>query len=174
MTTSARSAAVRTSPPLERAVSDALDELNCRHYGRVSGWVYPVEFLEFLAEEGHTVTPTTELTELRAEVARLRAGESEHPAAEGTHHTPAQWIHRWNRATADERLAKVEQIFNDSVTATRCWYQDHDTVLQELGNTRQTINRVREFADQIANGSRTVSREFVAQGLLKIVNGETT
>jgi|GEM_PF-6336832 len=105
---------------------------------------------------------------------RARAGESDHPAAEGTHHTPAQWIHRWNRATADERLAKVEQIFNDSVTATRCWYQDHDAALHELANTRQTINRVREFADQIAKGSRTVSREFVAQGLLKIMNGETT
>jgi hypothetical protein len=47
-------------PPLERAVSDVLDEYNVRLMGRVSGWVYPVEFLEFLAEEGYQVVPIGE------------------------------------------------------------------------------------------------------------------
>lgn len=93
----------------------------------------------------HTLIPTAELAGLRAEVARLRAGESPHPAAEGAQHTPAEWIHRWNRATANERLAKVEQIFNDSEIATRCRFQDHGSVLHELANTLQSINRIREL-----------------------------
>lgn len=46
-------------PPLERAVSDALDEYLVRLHGRISSWVYPVEFLEFLAEEGYQVAPIT-------------------------------------------------------------------------------------------------------------------
>lgn len=54
-------------PPLERAVSDALDELNSSMHGLLSSWSYPVEFLEFLAEEGHTVVPA-------APYARVRSG----------------------------------------------------------------------------------------------------
>ncbi|GAA4221480.1 hypothetical protein FHR32_005104 [Streptosporangium album] len=56
-------------PPLERAVSDALDELNSSMHGMLSSWSYPVEFLEFLAEEGHTVVSTAELEQLRARIA---------------------------------------------------------------------------------------------------------
>ncbi|GAA2990551.1 hypothetical protein GCM10017559_08220 [Streptosporangium longisporum] len=150
----------------------------------------------------HTLIPTAELEQLRgelaqlrliarvngglhrsahedveqaeAEIARLRAGESPTPAPEGVQLTPAQWIHAWNRATADERLAKVEQIQRQTGIAFRCQQQDHGTVLQELANVLQTINRVREFADQIAKGSRTVSREFIAQGLLRLLGGEPT
>ena len=75
-------------PPLERAVSDALDELNVRCYGRVSGWVYPVQFLEFLAQEGHTVVPAAELETTRAQLAAI---DALHP------HTELDWWHPCKR-----------------------------------------------------------------------------
>jgi len=59
-------------PPRERAVSDALDELNGRMHGLVSSWAYPEEFLEFLAEHGYAVTAQDELNSARAVVARVR------------------------------------------------------------------------------------------------------
>ncbi|MEU8040900.1 hypothetical protein [Streptosporangium sp. NPDC049078] len=90
-----------------------------------------------------------------AEVARLRAGESPNPAPEGVQLTPAQWIHRWNQATADERLAKVEQIFNDGAAVIRCQQQDHGAALHELADAQQIINRIRQLADVYNHGANT-------------------
>lgn len=47
-------------PDRERAVSDALDDLNHSMHGLISSWAYPVEFLEMLAERGFTVVPLRE------------------------------------------------------------------------------------------------------------------
>ena len=44
-------------PPLERAVSEALDQLNHICYGTIHSWSYPVDFLGFLADEGYQVVP---------------------------------------------------------------------------------------------------------------------
>ncbi|MEV4179919.1 hypothetical protein AB0J28_00550 [Streptosporangium canum] len=81
----------------------------------------------------HTYIPTAELVALRAEVARLRAGEE------------------LERMTIAARLANGHAL-----------------------EAEATITRVRAFADQISKGSRAVSREFVAQGLLRLVDGEVT
>lgn len=43
--------------PLQRAVSDALDELNHRMHGLVSSDAYPDDFLGLLAEHGYAVVP---------------------------------------------------------------------------------------------------------------------
>ncbi|WP_436759357.1 hypothetical protein [Streptosporangium sp. V21-05] len=81
----------------------------------------------------HTLIPTTELAELRAEVARLRAGEE------------------LKRMTTAARLANGHAL-----------------------EAEATITRVREFANQIAKGSRTASREFIAQALIRLLDGEPT
>lgn len=88
-------------------------------------------------EHGNDITI---LDQLRDEVAQLRAGESERPAPEGVQHTPAEWIHRWNRATAAERLKRVEQILDDGAVASRCWMGDH---VAELDWLRRAGTRVR-------------------------------
>lgn len=45
-------------PPLERAVSDALDQLNHQMHGIVSSWAHPAEFLDLLREQGYAVVTT--------------------------------------------------------------------------------------------------------------------
>lgn len=42
-------------PPLEKAVSDTLDEYLHRLFGITSGWVHPYEFLLWLGERGYII-----------------------------------------------------------------------------------------------------------------------
>jgi hypothetical protein len=44
-------------PPLERAVSDTIDEYLIRHHSITTGRTHPDHFLEWLAENGYTVAP---------------------------------------------------------------------------------------------------------------------
>ncbi|MEV4174007.1 hypothetical protein [Nonomuraea sp. NPDC049709] len=48
-------------PARERAVSVALDQLNHICYGTTHSWAYPVDFLDFLADEGYTVVSVADL-----------------------------------------------------------------------------------------------------------------
>lgn len=62
-------------PPLERAVSDALDDINHRCHGLISSWAYPEEFLEALSEADYTVVKA----DLRFEIlAALDGEETDH------------------------------------------------------------------------------------------------
>lgn len=67
-----------------------------------------------------TLIATAELDALRQEVARLRAGEADQPAAESVQPTPAQWIRRWNRGTPEQRLAMADQILRNAQAAHHC------------------------------------------------------
>lgn len=42
-------------PPLERALSDTLDEWLYRMHGVISSWAAPVEFIEWLMKRGYEV-----------------------------------------------------------------------------------------------------------------------
>ena len=42
-------------PPLERAVSDTLDEWLVRMHGIFSSWAFPIEFIEWLKERGYEI-----------------------------------------------------------------------------------------------------------------------
>ncbi|MFI6819246.1 hypothetical protein ACIBG7_43145 [Nonomuraea sp. NPDC050328] len=44
-----------------KALSDVLDEYLIRMYGITSGWTHPVEFREFLAEEGLVIVSKADL-----------------------------------------------------------------------------------------------------------------
>ncbi|MER7500471.1 hypothetical protein AB0L05_27815 [Nonomuraea pusilla] len=55
-----------------------------------------------------------------AEVARLRAGETDQPVAENAWPTPAQWIRRWNDATAEQRLVLAGLVLRDAQAAHDC------------------------------------------------------
>lgn len=70
-----------------------------------------------------------ELEHLRTEVARLRAGESETPAAEGHYPTPAEWIHRWNRSTPEQRLDRAAWVLVGMRAAQRCEMADHEAAV---------------------------------------------
>lgn len=88
------------------------------------------------AEQGE-FTAVRRAERAEAEVARLRAGESDQPAAEGARPTPAEWIYRWNRATAEERLAMVGTILTAIEAAERCFLMDHEGLHQELEAARR-------------------------------------
>jgi hypothetical protein len=46
--------------PLERAVSDTIDEWMMRMHGIVSNWAYPREFIGWLRERGYEIAPCKE------------------------------------------------------------------------------------------------------------------
>ena len=79
------------------------------------------------------------LKELEAEVARLRAGESEQPAAECVRRTPAEWIHRFNRITGEQRITHIEAMISLIDQATECWLQDHAGYKHQLDAAKDRI-----------------------------------
>lgn len=61
-------------PPLERAVSDTLDEYLSRHHGIVTSNANPEDFLDWLRENGHAVVPIAQ-AEGRSKVYVATSGE---------------------------------------------------------------------------------------------------
>ena len=43
--------------PLDRAISDALDEYLIRIHGITTSWTHPLDFLTWLQDRGHDVVP---------------------------------------------------------------------------------------------------------------------
>ncbi|MEU8379006.1 hypothetical protein [Streptosporangium sp. NPDC048865] len=87
----------------------------------------------------------TELAAAKFEIRHLRAGEIDQPAPEGMAPTPEQWIHWWNRATPDERISMVNQIFTNAATAATCFEMNHRWSLERLGrlaNALRILDRV--------------------------------
>lgn len=111
--------------------------------------------MKMLEQQGEINELRPRAEQAEAEAARLRAGESDHPAAEGATRTPAEWIHQWNRATAEQRLNRVEQILADARTASHCQQTDHDGALRHLADTEQIIARIRHLADVYNHGANT-------------------
>ena len=58
--------------PLERAVSDTLDEYLSRLHGITSSWAFPDEFIEFLRNRGYIITTEARIKALEAEVENLK------------------------------------------------------------------------------------------------------
>jgi len=44
--------------PLDRAVSDALDEYLMRIHGITTSWAHPLDFLTWLQDRGYDIVPT--------------------------------------------------------------------------------------------------------------------
>ncbi len=95
-------------PPLERAVSDALDDINHRCHGLTSSWAYPAEFLEALRDAGYgVVSIDAQAAAARAEnrLARVRSATDREPPpsaiyqGEGTVR-PTDYEHGWHDALA--------------------------------------------------------------------------
>lgn len=74
--------------------------------------------------------------DLRAEIARLRAGEADTPPPEGATPTPAQWIRSWNDLSAEQRLKWAEHILGNADQAYRCFAMDHEGRIEELEAAR--------------------------------------
>jgi len=54
-------------PPLERAVSDTLDEWLVRIHGIFSGWASPYEFIEWLEKRGYIIHAKENIERLQDE-----------------------------------------------------------------------------------------------------------
>jgi len=78
---------------------------------------------------------------LRAEIARLRAGEAETPAEEGVNPTPAQWIRKWNDSTAEQRLKWAALILDHAEQVARCFQLDHEGRLADVDTLMSALRR---------------------------------
>ncbi|MFJ1667370.1 hypothetical protein ACIOK4_13475 [Streptomyces bottropensis] len=85
--------------------------------------------------------------EAEVEVARLRAGEEPgwDPAAVPT---PGQWIARWNRASAAERLDVAERVIGNAQKAGKCFEMNHAARLEDDREALVALARVRELRDK--------------------------
>jgi RPA family protein len=80
--------------------------------------------------------------QMQAEIDRLRAGESDQPSSKVPQAwTPAEWIHWWNRATADERLDAVRRIYDASRIMATCICDRHERQIAELTERAEAAER---------------------------------
>lgn len=94
----------------------------------------------------------SELVELRAEIARLRAGEAAEPVPEDADvvaMTPAQWIRRWNDVSAERRLAWAESIIMIAEQASKCFREHHQDIAEEAERLRADNARMRMLLTRI-------------------------
>ncbi|NEA21593.1 hypothetical protein [Actinomadura bangladeshensis] len=103
---------------------------------------------EFIAA-ARTLVPrmADEIAALRAEVARLRAGEADDPGHENTEPTPAQWIRRWNDLPPERRLQVAAAREQNARTAYDCFLRNHEGQIAELrGRVEELQQPVRDAA----------------------------
>lgn len=162
-------------PPLERAVSDTLDEYLVRMHGITTSHTHPREFLTWLRDNGHEVVPAGELERLRGEVARLRAGEADTPGEPGAELTPSEWIRRWNDATPEERLKVAAAGRANAQAAYRCFRLDHEGRLahaeEAARQAQDAIARVRRLCELTINASIRVQAIDQARDTLAALDG---
>lgn len=63
---------------------------------------------------------------LQNEIARLTDGADSTPPTEGVWLSPAQWIHRWNQLSAEQRLERAQHLIDNAQAATHCLISGHD------------------------------------------------
>ncbi|MDN3356047.1 hypothetical protein [Actinomadura sp. DC4] len=109
------------------------DALTQEHYRRAHERIEasPEDHCAAFTDVALAVPAIQELQQAYAELARLRAGEADDPGPEHSMPTPAQWIRRWNDATAERRLEVITGILRELDRATRCVEMDHDNRLAE-------------------------------------------
>lgn len=92
----------------------------------------------------HPATDTRMLTrdDLAGEVARLRAGEAEHPGEPENTPTPRQWLRRFNDADADQRLKIVSQVIANADQFHRCAEENHAGAVRERQRVFEALSSV--------------------------------
>lgn len=83
--------------------------------------------------------------DLRTEISRLRAGESDAPPAAGAVPTPAEWIRRWNDLTPEHRLRQAAISIYNAEQASRCFLMGHEGDAEELREQAQSAHDRREI-----------------------------
>lgn len=78
------------------------------------------------------------LGKLTETVERLTAGADPTPPTEGVWLSPAQWIHRWNQLSAEQRLERARHVIDNAQAATHCLTSGHDARLTWL-ETRAAV-----------------------------------
>lgn len=103
-------------------------------------------FLDAVRDEVRCAGQRHELVidELRAEVARLRAGEDRTPREESAWPTPGQLIARiLDAPTAEKRLEIADALLTNCATASKCLMADHGALLSELEAAQEEIRVLR-------------------------------
>lgn len=105
---------------------------------------------------------------MKAELDRLTAGEESgwDPLVVPT---PGQWIARWNRANAVERLDVAKRVIDYTATASTCFEMNHVRRLEENRQAWVALARVR---DVLAEMERITGARHWARILRKAVEGE--
>lgn len=89
------------------------------------------------------------------EAARLREGADPTPKDERCEPTPAQWLHRFNSANPQQRLAWAEDILRHAADSSRCRVMHHDGEIEELrAQVRMLQKPVRDAATTALDAMR--------------------
>lgn len=78
------------------------------------------------------------LDEQAAEIKRLREGEDPTPHDEAAWPTPGQWIYRFNRMTAERRLAAANRVVVNGQESLSCFQMDHRGRIEAAEQQRNT------------------------------------
>ncbi|MFD1656955.1 hypothetical protein ACFSL4_01570 [Streptomyces caeni] len=107
----------------------------------------PVDW-EAIARQRERELKTVGEARHRAEVERdqLRAGEE--PGWDPLTPTPGQWIARWNRASAEERLDVAKRVIENAAKASECFLMNHEKRLDEDRKVWVALTQVRDEVDR--------------------------
>jgi hypothetical protein len=111
----------------------------------------------------------TELERLKAEIAWLRAGESEKPAALGVEMTPAEFIHKWNAATVERRLGFAATVLEKVYAESNCFVMAHEARIEEDAHRIEQLAKRAEEAEAalaFVHGVLALFAKADVQGLL--------
>jgi hypothetical protein len=101
--------------------------------------------------------------EANAEVARLRAGESDEPAAEGTTLTPAQFLRMWNDTTPERRLGIAARVLDMNSRDSACTLADHRGKLQELRRSEREARKAMLTLVKAAGGQVRIPARILVE-----------
>ncbi|MFE9099873.1 nucleotidyltransferase domain-containing protein [Actinomadura geliboluensis] len=114
---------------------------------RVEEWLHSVRAAHLPAGDG----PCPHA----AEAARLHEGEDASPLDPAVEPTPAQWLHRFNNATPQQRLAWAEDILRHARDSSRCRFElNHDEEIEELrANVRYLHRQVLDLEQPVRDAA---------------------
>ena len=111
------------------------------------------------AETGTPDLRDTEIERLRAEIAWLRAGESEKPAALGVEMTPAEFVHKWNAATVERRLGFAATVLEKVYADSNCFVMGHEARIEEDAHRIEQLAKRAEEAEAEIERLRKVNQD---------------
>lgn len=124
---------IPTDVVLQEALSDYLGGFEqARDAATAAHTALAVTYRRAVVDAEQLAHDEDELRRLRAEVARLRAGEAPEPPAPYTTLTPPEWLRRFNDATPEKRLNAIDVLLGEVDRGSECFRMNHKAVIEDL------------------------------------------